>query len=269
MSLTAKVLIAMLLGIFVGLTINVLNVEAFDHALMTEGAALNEYIVNGLFHIVGKMFVNALKMLVVPLVLFSLICGVCGIGDLKLLGRIGSKCFVLYLFTTAVAIASAIGVAATLGIGEGMNATSDAEFTGKEAPPLADVLIGIIPSNPIQAMSNGEMLSIIFFAILTGISILMAGKKASTLVDSIALLNDIMMKMVGLIMSFAPYAVFCLLAKAMANLGFDLFLNLVGYVFVLIGVLLLHMLVTLQAVLAFLGRLNPLVFLSKIQQAQL
>ena len=268
MSLTAKVLIAMLLGIFVGLTINVLNVEAFDHALMTEGAALNEYIVNGLFHIVGKMFVNALKMLVVPLVLFSLICGVCGIGDLKLLGRIGSKCFVLYLFTTAVAIASAIGVAATLGIGEGMNATSDAEFTGKEAPPLADVLIGIIPSNPIQAMSNGEMLSIIFFAILTGISILMAGKKASTLVESIALLNEIMMKMVGLIMSFAPYAVFCLLAKAMANLGFDLFLNLVGYVFVLIGVLLLHMLVTLQAVLAFLGRLNPLVFLSKMRNVQ-
>ena len=124
MNLTAKVLIAMLLGISVGLIINVLNVEVFDNSLLAEGAVLNEYVINGFFHIVGKMFVNALKMLVVPLVLFSLICGVCGIGDIKLLGRIGSKCFVLYLFTTAVAIASAIGVAATIGIGDGIENNS-------------------------------------------------------------------------------------------------------------------------------------------------
>ena len=259
---------AMLLGIFAGLTINVLNVEVFDRSLMAEGAFLNAYVVNGFFHIVGKLFVNALKMLVVPLVLFSLICGVCGIGDLKLLGRIGGKCFLLYLFTTAIAIASAIGVAAAIGIGEGMNATSDASFTGREAPPLSDVLISIVPSNPIQAMANGEMLSIIFFAILTGVSILMAGKKTASLVDSIAMLNEVMMKMVGLIMSFAPYAVFCLLAKAMANLGFDLFLSLVGYVLVLIGVLLLHLFVTLQAVLTFLGRLSPITFLSKMRNVQ-
>lgn len=268
MNLTAKVLVAMLLGIFAGLTINVLNVEVFDRSLMAEDAFLNAYVVNGFFHIVGKLFVNALKMLVVPLVLFSLICGVCGIGDLKLLGRIGGKCFLLYLFTTAIAIASAIGVAAAIGIGEGMNATSDASFTGREAPPLSDVLISIVPSNPIQAMANGEMLSIIFFAILTGVSILMAGKKTASLVDSIAMLNEVMMKMVGLIMSFAPYAVFCLLAKAMANLGFDLFLSLVGYVLVLIGVLLLHLFVTLQAVLTFLGRLNPITFLSKMRNVQ-
>ena len=268
MNLTGKVLVAMLLGISVGLTINVLNVEVFDGSIMAEDAFLNGYIVNGFFHIVGKLFVNALKMLVVPLVLFSLISGVCGIGDLKLLGRIGGKCFGLYLCTTAIAIASAIGVAATIGIGEGMNATSDTSFVGREAPPLSDVLISIIPSNPIQAMANGEMLSIIFFAILTGISILMAGKRTASLVDSIDLLNDVMIKMVGIIMSSAPYAVFCLLAKAMANLGFDLFLSLVGYVLVLIGVLLLHLFATLQAVLTFLGRLNPIVFLSKMRNVQ-
>ena len=268
MNLTGKVLVAMLLGISVGLTINILNVEVFDGTLMAEDAFVNGYIVNGFFHIVGKLFVNGLKMLVVPLVLFSLISGVCGIGDIKLLGRIGGKCFVLYLCTTAIAIASAIGVAATIGIGEGMNATSDTSFAGREAPPLSDVLISIIPSNPIQAMATGEMLSIIFFAILTGISILMAGKRTASLVDSIELLNDVMIKMVGIIMSFAPYAVFCLLAKAMANLGFDLFLSLVGYVLVLIGVLLLHLFATLQAVLTFLGRLNPIVFLAKMRNVQ-
>ena len=86
MSLTVKVLLGMALGIVVGLGINLTGLNA-------EGSFISDYIVNGLFHVVGKMFVNALTMLVVPLVLFSLICGVCGIGDIKLLGRIGSKSF--------------------------------------------------------------------------------------------------------------------------------------------------------------------------------
>ncbi len=95
-------------------------------------------------------------MLVVPLVLFSLICGVCGIGDIKLLGRIGTKAFGLYMLTTAVAIASAIVIAASIGIGKGMNAETTAEFTGKDAPPLSQVLIDIIPTNPINAMAQGQ-----------------------------------------------------------------------------------------------------------------
>ncbi len=248
-------------GIIVGLAINFAG-------LNSEGSFINEYIVNGFFLVVGKIFVNALKMLVVPLVLFSLICGVCGIGDIKLLGRIGTKAFALYMLTTASAIATAIAIAAGLGIGEGMNASTEATFTGKEAPPLTQVLIDIVPSNPIQSMANGDMLSIIFFAILVGVSILLVGKKARPIVESTELLNEVMMKMVGVVMSLAPYAVFCLLGKAMAELGFDLFLKLLGYVLVLIGVLLFHLFVTLQGVLILFSGLNPLVFLKKIRNAQ-
>jgi Na+/H+-dicarboxylate symporter len=80
--------------------------------------------------------------------------------------------------TTAIAIAVAIGLASVAGIGEGMNLQSTTEFSGKQAPPLTEVFINIIPANPIQAMANGDMLPIIFFAILTGISILMIGKKS-------------------------------------------------------------------------------------------
>lgn len=94
MNLTMKVIVGMALGIVVGLGINLLG-------LNSAGSFINVFVVDGAFHIVGKMFVNALKMLVVPLVLFSLICGVCGIGDIKLLGRISSKAFVLYMITTA------------------------------------------------------------------------------------------------------------------------------------------------------------------------
>ncbi|MGR8947665.1 MAG: dicarboxylate/amino acid:cation symporter, partial [Gammaproteobacteria bacterium] len=175
MGLTAKVLLGMVLGIFVGLAINL-------GGFYVENSITSVYFVDGLFHVVGKLFINALKMLVVPLVFFSVICGVCGIGDIKLLGRIGTKAFLLYMLTTAIAVASAIAIAASAKIGASMHAETDAEFSAREAPPLTDVIINIIPSNPIAAMANGEMLSIIFFAVLTGVSFLMVGKKVTPLI---------------------------------------------------------------------------------------
>ncbi|MBV1909895.1 MAG: dicarboxylate/amino acid:cation symporter [Kangiellaceae bacterium] len=261
MNLTTKVLIGMTAGIIVGL---IINLGGFN----TASSFINEYLVNGLFHVVGRMFVNSLQMLVVPLVLFSLICGVCGIGDIKLLGRIGSKSFFLYMITTAVAIATAIVIAAGLGIGKGMNVSTEATFDGRDAPPLSQVLIDVIPSNPIEAMANGDMLSIIFFAILVGVSILLVGKKAKSLVETTELLNEVMMKMVSIVMSLAPYAVFGLLARAMANLGMDLLYSLLGYVLVLAGALLFHLFVTLQGVLVLFSRLSPALFLKKIRNAQ-
>ena len=262
MNLTTKVLIGMIAGIIIGLIINLSHLNS-AHSL------INYYLVDGLFHTVGKLFVNALKMLVVPLVLFSLICGVCGIGDIKLLGRIGGKSFILYLLTTALAVATAIGAAIVFDIGQGVHLVTQSNFTGKSAPPLTDVLINIIPSNPIQAMANGDMLSIIFFAILTGVSILLVGRKAEGLVETIEVLNEVMMKMVNIVMSMAPYAVFCLLAKAVADLGLDLLTQLISYVAVLIAVLLFHLFVTLQTLLLVLGRLNPIIFLKKIRNAQI
>ncbi|MFN4044022.1 dicarboxylate/amino acid:cation symporter [Limnobacter sp.] len=261
MNLKVKVIVGMALGIVVGLAINL-------SGLNSEGSFVQEFITGGLFHVVGKMFINALNMMVVPLVLFSLICGVCGIGDVKLLGKIGTKSFGFYVMTTAVAIATAILIAGGLGIGEGMNASSDANFTGREAPPLSDVLINIIPTNPINAMAQGEMLSIIFFAILFGISLLLVGRKATKLIELIEILNEAMMKMVTIIMALAPYAVFCLLAKAMAELGVELFTQLIGYVVVLAGVLMFHLFVTLLLFLKVFSGLSPATFLKKIRNVQ-
>ena len=260
MNLTVKVIIGMMLGIIVGLGINLAG-------LNTTGSIINGFIVNGVFDVVGKIFVNALKMLVVPLVLFSLICGVCGIGDVRLLGRIGVKSFGLYMLTTAIAIATAIVFMASLGIGKGMNAVTDAEFSAKEAPSIAQVLINIVPSNPISAMAQGDMLSIIFFAILAGISLLMVGKKASNAIEFLEVMNELMMKMVTIIMMLAPYAVFALIAKAMAELGLGLLAQLIGYVAVLIGVLLFHLIITLQVVLKLFSGLSPLIFLRKMRNA--
>lgn len=261
MNLTVKVLVGMMFGIFVGLVINLGGLNA-------AGSFVNEYIVNGLFHVIGKMFVNALKMLVVPLVFFSLICGVCGIGNIKMLGRVGGKSFALYMLTTAVAIAVAILIAAGFGIGEGMNQVSNAAFTGKDSPALTQVLIDIIPNNPIKAMANGDMLPLIFFSILAGISILMVGRKAQSFIDGAEIANEIMMKMVSMVMSVAPYAVFCLIAKAISILGLDLLASLAGYVGVLVSALMFHLFVTLMIVLKVFSGLNPMTFLRKMRNVQ-
>jgi Na+/H+-dicarboxylate symporter len=262
MTLTTKVLIGMGLGIVVGLFINLLGLNG-------EGTVINEYVVNGFFHIVGKMFVTSLKMLVVPLVFFSLITGVLGIGDINALGKVGAKSFLLYMLTTAIAIAVGIGIAATIGIGEGVNMASTATFTAKEAPSLSSVLIDIIPNNIINAMALGKMLQIIFFSILVGISILMVGKKAEPVVELIEIGNEIMMKMVNIVMAVAPYAVFALLAKAIANLGLGLLADLAGYVLVLISALMIHLFVTLMSILKIFSGMSPSIFLKKMRETQI
>jgi len=260
-SLTIKVIIGMILGIIVGLIINLTGINA-------DGSWVSTYIINGGFHVVGKMFINALKMLVVPLVFFSLICGVCGIGNIRTLGRVGSKSFALYMLTTAIAIAMAITLAATVGIGEGMHLQSSSQFIGTKAPPLTEVLIGIIPENPVKAMANGDMLPLIFYSILVGVSLLIVGKKAAPLIEMADVANQVMMKMVTIIMSVAPYAVFALIAKAMAQLGLELLGQLAGYVLVLVSALMVHLFFTLMIVLKLFSGLSPKIFLTKIRDAQ-
>lgn len=262
MGLTGKIIVAMVLGIILGLFINYSGLNG-------EGSFVHSYITNGFLAIVGKLFVNSLKMLVVPLVLISLICGVCGIGDIRLLGRIGTKTFLIYMMTTALAIATAIGLGIVFGIGKGMNVATEAAFEAKSAPPLLDVFSNIIPSNPISAMANGDMLSIIFFAILIGISILMVGKPAKGLVQSLELINEVILKMVTIIMNLAPYGVFALLTKAMAELGLDLIWSLLGYVAVLIGSLAFHFFITMMIVLKLFSGLSVRTFLAKMREVQI
>ncbi|HHD83449.1 MAG TPA: dicarboxylate/amino acid:cation symporter [Campylobacteraceae bacterium] len=261
MTLTTKVVIGMVAGIVTGLVINMAGLNApqsFTHL----------YIVDGLFHVVGTMFITALKMLVVPLVLFSLISGVLGIGDIGQLGKVGAKAFVLYLLTTALAIALGITVAVFSGVGEGAHLTTTAAFAAKEAPPLSQVLIDIIPGNIVDAMAEGKMLQIIFFSILLGISILMTGEKAKPLVAGIEIMNEVMMHMVNIIMAVAPYAVFALIAKAIAGLGLDLLMNLAGYVIVLVTALLLHLYGTLMVIFKLFTGLDVRMLLRKLRDVQ-
>ncbi|MGR8930301.1 MAG: dicarboxylate/amino acid:cation symporter [Gammaproteobacteria bacterium] len=262
MSITNKILVGMALGLLLG---SLLNVFA------SENEFIQDYLVQGLFHAIGKMFVNALKMLVVPLVVFSLICGVCGIGDIGILGRVGLRAFLLYLMTTAMAVSLALIVAISVGLGKdgGLALAQNAQFEVQQAPPLTDVFINIIPDNPIHALANGEMLPIIFFVILFAIAMLMSGDAGKRLAIAAEQLNEVMMVVVTLVMDFAPIGVFCLMAKTFAEQGIGLILPMIGYFGVVLVCLLLHALGTLNILLFTMSRLSPFAFLSNIRPAQI
>lgn len=262
MNLTQKVLVGLGLGLLVGLTINWTG-------LYSGGGFTRTFLVDGVFYTVGKLFVNALKMLVVPLVFFSLVTGVLGIGDIRLLGRVGGKAFAFYVMTTAIAITLALSMATTFSVGSGIEAAADASFTGSQAPSLAEVIINIVPSNPLKAMVEGNMLAVIFYSVVFGVCLLAVARESTSVVTLMEQLNGVMMKMVELVMLCAPYAVFCLIAKAIAELGFDLVKSLLAYVAVLATVLLVHGLAILPGLLKLFSGLNPLTFLTKIQAAQL
>ncbi len=260
MTMTTKILIWMVAGLVVGSLIN---------AFASEVEFIQTYIVAGLFHVTGAIFINMLKMLVVPLVTFSLICGVCGLGDINKLGRVGFKSFALFLLTTALAISLAIGVATIIAPGQGFEmAKASQSFSAPEAPPLTQVLINIVPSNPVAAYAEGNMLQIIFFTILFGICILMVGERGKSIHEGAEKLNDVMMQLVTLVMNIAPYGVFALMAKTFSQQGLGLIVPMISYFGTVAIVLILHATGTLMLLLRLLGRVNPLTFLKKMRAVQ-
>ncbi|MCH2190041.1 MAG: dicarboxylate/amino acid:cation symporter [Gammaproteobacteria bacterium] len=259
MSLTNKVIVGLLLGAATGAILNFLD-----------NSFLNNYVVDGAMYAGGKLFVNALKMLVVPLVIFSLIPGVFAIGDIKLLGKVGTKSIILYIATTAIAIATAISLAALFGIGSGGTPPEDIEFVGRSADKSTlDILIGIVPTNIFKAFASGDMLAIIFFSIFFGIAALSIKDQIKETISLIDQLNKIVMQMVEMVMWFAPYAVFCLIGKAIADVGPQLLIDLAGYFSVVVGALLFHAFITQMLILKTFTGMSIGLFLSKIRNAQL
>ncbi len=232
---------------------------------------VKNYLVDGFFYVGGKLFVKTLKMLVVPLVTFSLISGVLGVGDIRTLGKVGIKSLGLYLITTALAISLGMGLTSIINPGKNfdMQSVETKSFAVKEAPAISEVFINLIPGNPVAAYANGEMLQIIFFTLLFAVCLILYGEKGKKLGDNIEKLNDIMMKMVGLVMSIAPYGVFCLMVRTFANEGVDLLLPMFSYFSCVILALVLHTLITMPFLLKVLSGLNPVVFFKKMRSAQL
>ena len=258
LSFTQKMLLAMIAGAVIGIALG--SMEAFKDWVEV-------YLSNGLFDIVGKLFVNSLKMLVVPLVFCSIAVGVSSLANISLMGRVGLKAIIIYLFTTAIAISLALIVAITINPGKGLDIADTSEFTVKEAPSIISVITSIIPPNPVLAMAEGEMLQIILFSILLGVAITLSASAGEPIKKGLQSLNSIMMSMVNIVMKFAPIGVFCLIAKTFATQGISMVIPLASYFFTVALVLLLHVLITYTVLLKFIAKVSPIIFIKKMRDA--
>ena len=268
-SLTSRIVIGMVAGILLGTFLQWLMPNGSDKVinLFVFDLSLKGFLVDGILEVIGQVFMASLRMLVVPLVFVSLVCGVCSLQDTSKLGRIGGKAIGLYVGTTAIAISLGIFIALIVGPGEGVNMVANSSFTSREAPSLAQVIIQMFPTNPFASFAQGNMLQVIVFALLFGIAIALSGKPGERVAALFDDLSVVIMRLVTILMNLAPYGVFALLATLFTTVSLDTFGNLIKYFLVVFFVLLLHGFVTYSLILKLFTGLNPIIFLKKMRDA--
>jgi Na+/H+-dicarboxylate symporter len=263
MTLTTRILVGMAAGIALGSVLNVLSSNAYLPVVVQD--FVDSFLVGGVFDVIGRIFVASLKMLVVPLVFVSLICGASALGNNARMGRIALRTISLYLFTTAIAVSIALGVAVLVAPGEGVSAPGEANFIAREAPPLADVIVNMVPTNPVQAMAQGSMLQVIVFALLLGFAITRSGEAGQRIAGFFSDFEAIIMKIVAMLMVLAPWGVFALLTKLFSQLGVGAIADLAKYFFTVLFVLLFHGLFVYSFLIKVLIGLPPHVMLLKMR----
>ncbi|BBO56358.1 MAG: dicarboxylate/amino acid:cation symporter [Cobetia sp.] len=228
-------------------------------ALMGESASM--------FKPLGDIFINAIKMLIVPLVFSTLVVGITSMRDPQKMGRIGGKTIALYLLTTAFAIAIGMLASSIFQPGAGFEFNFDKAMETKDAPSLVQILVDLVPSNPIDALANGNIMQIIVFAIGIGISLIMIGDKGEPVVRVFDSFAEVMYKLTEFVMAFAPFGVFGLMAHVSGNYGLDVLLPLAKVIGVAYLASIVHVLVVYSGLLATLGKLNPVRYLRGIVDA--
>ena len=262
--LTRRILLGMAFGVLSGAFLHWVSRVAGEGSGVEEG--VRAWVVEGVFVVVGQGFLRLLTVLVVPVVLISLICGAAAMDDVRKLGRVGLRAMGLYLFTTALAVAMAMGLALWLGPGRGFALETGAEFTSRPSPALTETLLNLFPANAIAAMAEGNMLQVIVFAILFGLALTLAGGAGKRVLAACGDLNEVVMKLVGIVMELAPYGVFALIARTFALEGFGAFGPLMGYFLTVLLALGLHCLGVYPLILRFLGGLKVRPFFRKMRE---
>ncbi len=215
---------------------------------------------------VGTAFINGIKMLIVPLVFVSLVCGVTSMRDPAKMGRVGIKTIVLYLLTTAFAISIGLALGTVLQPGAGVGMESAKAVTAKAAPSLIDTLVKMIPTNPIDSMAKGDVLQIIVFAILFGIAVNLSGKYGETVRDGFESLAEVIYKLTSIVIWFAPFGVFALMAWTAGTYSIALLLPLAMVIAAVYIGCILHAILVYGVAIRAVG-LNPLRFYQGIAEA--
>jgi len=259
LSLTNQIIIALFLGALVGLIIRYIPLP--DKVRL--------FILDDILQVGGTIFIDLMKMLVVPVVFVSLVYGCSSLESVGKLGRIGLKTFFLYLLTTVLAITVALCISSMFSIGKGINIDLPVSFNPSPAPSIKQVIIDLVPRNPIQSMAEGNMLQLIVFALFFGTAILMSGTYGVKVKDLFFNINHVLMNLVNIVMKLSPYGIFCLLAHLFAKQGFEVLALLAQYFVMVLLVLAIQLFVIYSLIIRFIGGLSPAIFFRKLYPAML
>lgn len=217
---------------------------------------------------VGTMFINLIKMMIVPVVLCSLIVGMTSMGDMKKLGRIGIKTVAFYMVTTAIAIVIGFSVAGVIEPGIGMALPSEAAPKVKEAPSIMQVFVNMIPKNPIESMAKADILPVIVFALFIGAGIIsVGGKKGAILINVFDSGAEVCYKIIAMIMRLAPIGVFCLLLPVVVQNGPKVLLPLLSVIMAMAIGSIIHAVVVYSGIAAAAGHMSPVKFFRGMAEA--
>ena len=256
LGLTTLIFIALIAGAITGIIINY---------CIPSNKIVDDFIVSGLFYVVGQGFIRLMRMLVVPLVFCSIVCGSMAVGDTKKLGSVGLKTMLFYLCTTALAVVVALCIANVINPGIGLD-MSAIKITSKvtestQATSVTETLLNIIPTNIFESLANGTMLQIILFALILGVILANMSDRVDIVKNFFSQFNDIMMEMTMAVMKLAPIGVFCLISKTFAEIGFDVFIPLLKYMFCVLLALGVQCFGVYMSMLKIFSGLNPIIFI--------
>ena len=240
---------------------------AFGYVLNFMGGVENE-IINGyvlpFFQFIGDLFIKLIKMIVVPLVFFCIIDAALSLGDIKKLRSIGVKTIIWFLATGGISATIGLILANIIKPGRGLQlGTAETAMEVKELPGIYQTLLDLIPSNPFQALTSGEMMQIIVFSLFLGFAIISIGKEAQQLCDIISLCSRTMFKVIDMILGIIPYGVFSLMTVALAKYGVAIFGPVLKFILTDYLACIIMSTVGYGIFLTVIGKVNPMKFWRK------
>ena len=258
-NLTRNILLGMLLGFVVG---------AIFYYLEIFPQGIKNFVSMYIFNLGGSIFINLLKMLIIPLVFFSLVSGISSLTSMKSLGNITAKTVGLYLATTAIAVSLSLTIASIFKPGSGYSSDIAPPDNLPEGQGIYETILAIFPSNILEAMAQNQMLAVVFFSILFGIALNKTNHLTGNFSTAFEKLNTVFMQLVIMIISFAPIGVFCLIGKFVITDGLDIFQEAFKYVILLISVLIIHVFLTYSLILKAFTNLDIFTFYKKMKESK-
>lgn len=251
MSFTKKIIVSMILGIIFGVLINMIDVSH---------PSTNSIIINGL-DLVSHLFISALKLIIIPLIFFSIVCGIVSLSKDVSISRLGIKTISLYLITTVIAISLGLLFASLISYEPVLVTDLNSEINVKDIQSENN----FFPSNIFKSMVDGNIIHLLIFSILIGISASRIKEKIKTFIKYIHEFNEVINELVKIIISFTPLAVFCILSKTFATQGLDTLMPLMGYFLTVVAALILHFFITFSLLLKIFTSLDPILFYRNIK----